>query len=91
MSEERIVPIQFQKKMIKTIEDYIDSGLYSSKAEFVREAVRLRIIELRKNLFLSKTNELKELSKSRGAELKSFASKEEKESIAQNFRKKLTA
>jgi Arc/MetJ-type ribon-helix-helix transcriptional regulator len=87
MIEEKIVPIQFQKSMVKEIEDYINSGLYSSKAEFVREAVRMRIIELRKDLFLTKTKELKQLSKSRGAEIKSFASKEDKEDAAQNFRK----
>lgn len=89
MANERVVPIQFQKEMVKEIENYIDSGMYSSKAEFIREAVRMRIIELRKNMFLSKTNELKNLSKSRGAQLKSFAQKEDKEYIAQRFRKKL--
>jgi Arc/MetJ-type ribon-helix-helix transcriptional regulator len=91
MSNEKIVPIQFQKSMVNEIEDYINSGLYSSKAEFVREAVRMRIIELRKDLFSHKVKELKELSKSRGAEVKSFASKEDKELIAQSFRKKLSA
>jgi hypothetical protein len=39
-----------------------------------------------KKLFLSKTKELKELSKSRGAEVKSFISKED---AAQIFRKNL--
>jgi Arc/MetJ-type ribon-helix-helix transcriptional regulator len=91
MSEEQVLPIQFQKKMIKEIENYIDSGLYSSKAEFIRDAIRMRIIELRKDLFLSKTNELKQLSKSKGVKVNSFASKEDKEDIAQSFRKKLSA
>ncbi|MDD4352904.1 MAG: ribbon-helix-helix domain-containing protein [Candidatus Nanoarchaeia archaeon] len=92
MSDEKIVPIQFQKSMVNEIEDYINSGLYSSKAEFVREAVRMRIIELRKDLFSHKVKEIRELSKSRGANIKThFLSKDKKEEIAESFRKKLSA
>ncbi len=85
MSKSKIIPIQFQKKMVKSIDEYIDSGLYASKAEFVREAVRMRLIELRKSLFSKKVQSLKELSKSRGARVKSFLSKKEKNSIAKNL------
>ena len=86
MAQSKIVPIQFQKVMIKTIEEYIDIGLYSSKAEFVREAVRNRIIELRKTSFLDKIKDMKKLSKSRGANIKSsFISKKEKYNIAKEL------
>ena len=78
----KAVPITFQKEMIKEIDNYVNSGLYSSKAEFIREAVRRLIIELRKQLFFSKVKELKELSKGRGTKLKNpYLTKEQKEEI----------
>lgn len=82
MIKERIVPIQFQEKMVLEIEQHIKDGLYSSKAEFVREAVRKSIIELRKQLFFTKIENLKKISKKRGTKSKtSFLTKKEKDEL----------
>lgn len=90
MNAKQIIPIQFQEKMIKNIEEYINLGIYSSKAEFIRESVRLRIIKLQKDLFFDKLESLRKLSKLRKANNKfSFISKEEKNSIAKDLLKRL--
>ncbi|MBR9677946.1 MAG: hypothetical protein GOU97_01455 [Nanoarchaeota archaeon] len=88
MAKAKIVPIQFQERMINEIEDYIKEGLYSSKAEFVREAVRKLIIELRKDLFFTKIEKLKELSKKRGAKTTTpFLTKKEKDKMFEALNK----
>jgi len=46
--KQKIVPIQFQTKMVDDVELFVESGLYMSKAEFVRDAVRDKLIELKK-------------------------------------------
>lgn len=84
----KAVPITFQNEMIKQIDDYVDSGLYSSKAEFVREAVRRLIIELRKQLFFNKVEELKQLTKTKGIKLKDpYLTKEQKDEIFNKLKK----
>jgi len=77
--KERIVPIQFQEIMLNEIEGYIKEGFYASKAEFIREAVRNQIIELRKKMFSIKLEELRKISKVKGAKYRELAKKEEKE------------
>lgn len=46
--QQKVLPVLFQRKMVEEIEVFIDDGLYTSKAELVRDAVREKIIELRK-------------------------------------------
>lgn len=46
--QQKVLPVQFQRKMVEEIELFIEDGLYTSKAELVRDAVREKIIELRK-------------------------------------------
>lgn len=87
---ERIVPIQFQKQMLKEIEGYVEGGLYASKAEFVREAVRKNIIELRKQLFFKKMGELKSIAKSKGVKLRTpLLTKKQKEDTFKELEKKV--
>jgi Arc/MetJ-type ribon-helix-helix transcriptional regulator len=82
----KAVPITFQNEMIKEMDDYVDSGLYSSKAEFVREAVRKLIIELRKQLFFSNVKDLKQLTKSEGVKISSpYLTKKQKDEVFNNL------
>jgi len=75
---------------VEEMEMYVKEGLYSSKAEFVREAVRRMIIELRKQMFWQDISALKKKSRSRGAKIKTpFLTKEEKEKLFEEFEKKL--
>ncbi|MDD5417275.1 MAG: ribbon-helix-helix domain-containing protein [Candidatus Nanoarchaeia archaeon] len=90
MPNEKIVPIQFNGEMVDEIEKYIESGLYSSKAEFVRDAVRKLIIEIRKEMFFNHVEKLRELSKSRGAKIKSpFVPEKIKEEAYQKLKKRI--
>ncbi len=88
MIKERIVPIQFQEALLKEIENYIKQGLYSSKAEFIREAVRIKIIDLRKQLFFNNIKELKEIIKLRGQKIKTpFLTNKQKDEVFNDIKK----
>jgi Arc/MetJ-type ribon-helix-helix transcriptional regulator len=90
MAREKIIPIQFQKPLVEEMETYVKEGLYSSKAEFVREAVRRMIIELRKQMFWQSMEMLKKLSKERGAKIKTpFLTRKEKDEIFEELKKEI--
>jgi len=88
MAKERVIPIQFQKPLIDEIEMYVKKGFYSSKAEFVREAVRRLIIELRRQLFWNDMATLKTKAKQKGAKNKIHLSKKAKEKLFEELKKR---
>ena len=91
MAKEKIIPIQFQKPLVEEMENYVKEGLYSSKAEFVRESVRRMIIELRKQMFWVGINKLKGKIKKKGVKIKTpFLTKEQKEKIFEELKKELS-
>ena len=86
---QKVVPIQFQKQMVDQIEVYLDEGLYSSKAEFIREAVRDKLIEMRKKLFWARTEEIKKELKKKGVRITSpFLTPEQKDKAFKEFARK---
>lgn len=47
-----IVSVKFEKEFVKEIESIMKKNRYITKAEFIREAVRERIKELKKEMLL---------------------------------------
>lgn len=63
--------------------------MYSSKAEFVREAVRDKLIEMRKKLFWGRTQDIKDELKRRGISIKTpFLTRQQKDEAFKAFAKK---
>lgn len=44
----RLINLKFQEQLLQEVDKTVDEGLYSSRAEFIRDAVRRLILELRK-------------------------------------------
>ncbi len=87
---QKVIPIQFQEQMVAEIEGYLGDGLYSSKAEFIREAVRDKLIELRKKLFWERTEEIKQELKKRGVHIKTpFLTRKQKDEAFKSLERKL--
>ena len=90
MAHERIIPIQFQEPLVDQIEIYVKEGLYASKAEFVREAVRRMINEMRVQMFRADIQSLRDISKARGAKIKSpFLTAKEKKEVFEEISKRV--
>ena len=90
MAKNKIIPIQFQKPLVKEIESYVKDGLYSSKAEFVREAVRRMILELRKQMFWADIDTLRKKVKKKGAKVKTpFLTKKQKEEVFEELKEEI--
>lgn len=90
MAKEKIIPIQFQKPLVEQIEIYVKEGLYASKAEFIREAVRRMINEMRVQMFREATQNLKDKIKARGVKVTSpFTPKQRKEELFEELRKEI--
>ena len=90
--KQKVVPIQFQQQMVQEIEGYVKEGLYSTKAEFVREAVRDKIVELRMKLFMERTQEIKDELKRKGIRIKTpFLTEKQKQEAFESLEKKLKA
>jgi Arc/MetJ-type ribon-helix-helix transcriptional regulator len=90
MAHERIIPIQFQTPLVDQIEIYVKEGLYASKAEFVREAVRRMINEMRVQMFRATMQGMKDKVRARGVKITSpFTSKQRKEELFEELKKEL--
>lgn len=88
--QKQIVPIQFSVAVVEEIEDAVASGLYDSKAEFVREAVRKQIIENRINRFDEAAKRLKGEMKKKDVKLESpFVPREVREQIWKEYEERI--
>jgi Arc/MetJ-type ribon-helix-helix transcriptional regulator len=43
----QLINLKFQEQLLEEVDDEVEKGLYASRAEFIRDAVRRLILELR--------------------------------------------